>query len=316
MNEVEVVGPTPLAAATANAKKWIESHPAGKPVKIPTTLTVRHRKHLVSVPVAQALAQQYERVGRVSNAALREMVIFGAMLDRIDKALSSSRYTRSDNGPGVSLRSWLAENCPGIEYATAMDYKRTTRNYMAYLKLKEDTPLLEMMQADPYDDEKKENLRRQILDTMAHLTKSQLRRLTDAGYLTPAQRDAVDPARVAALFAHPLGQRILHASTVHREVRFLLEYPAAQWDPAAGNGSESVVLQGVADCVLEYDDGLVLIDFKTDRASADVLRQRYAQQLALYARALTGCFGKPVREQVLYATHLNDVVPLGSAFAV
>lgn len=180
MNEVEVVGPTPLAAATANAKKWIESHPAGKPVKIPTTLTVRHRKHLVSVPVAQALAQQYERVGRVSNAALREMVIFGAMLDRIDKALSSSRYTNTDKGPGVSLRSWLAENCPGIEYATAMDYKRTTRNYMAYLKLKEDTPLLEMMQADPYDDEKKENLRRQILDTMAHLTKSQLRRLTDA----------------------------------------------------------------------------------------------------------------------------------------
>ena len=180
MNEVEVVGTTPLAAATANAKKWIESHPAGKPVKIPTTLTVRRRKHLVSVPVAQALAQQYERVGRVSNAALREMVIFGAMLDRIDKALSSSRYTRSDNGPGVSLRSWLAENCPGIEYATAMDYKRTTRNYMAYLKLKEDTPLLEMMQADPYDDEKKENLRRQILDTMEHLTKCQLRRLTDA----------------------------------------------------------------------------------------------------------------------------------------
>ena len=178
MNEVEVVGPTPLAAATANAKKWIESHPAGKPVEIPTTLTVRHRKHLVSVPVAQALAQQYERVSRVSNAALREMVIFGAMLDRIDKALTTQRF--SCNGGGASLRSWLAENCPGIEYATAMDYKRTTRNYMAYLKLKEDTPLLEMMQADPYDDEKKENLRRQILDTMAHLTKSQLRRLTDA----------------------------------------------------------------------------------------------------------------------------------------
>ena len=178
MNEVEVVGPTPLAAATANAKKWIESHPAGKPVEIPTTLTVRHRKHLVSVPVAQALAQQYERVGRVSNAALREMVIFGAMLDRIDKALTTQRF--SCKGGGASLRSWLAENCPGIEYATAMDYKRTTRNYMAYLKLKEDTPLLEMMQADPYDDEKKENLRRQILDTMAHLTKSQLRRLTDA----------------------------------------------------------------------------------------------------------------------------------------
>ena len=139
---------------------------------------------------------------------------------------------------------------------------------------------------------------------------AELRRLTEAGYLTAAQGDAVEPARIAALFAHPLGQRILHAPTVHREVRFLLEYPAAQWDPAAGGGDEAVVLQGVADCVLEYDDGLVLIDFKTDRASADVLRQRYAQQLALYARALAGCFGKPVREQVLYATYLGDVVPL------
>lgn len=139
---------------------------------------------------------------------------------------------------------------------------------------------------------------------------AELRRLTDAGYLTPAQSAAVEPARIAALFAHPLGQRILHAPTVHREVRFLLEYPAAQWDPAAGTGSESVVLQGVADCVLEYADGLVLIDFKTDRVTADVLRQRYARQLALYARALTGCFGKPVREQILYATHLGDVVPL------
>ena len=49
-----------------------------------------------------------------------------------------------------------------------------------YWSMKEDTPLLEMMNADPYDDEKKEALRRDILDSMTGLTKTQLRKLTDA----------------------------------------------------------------------------------------------------------------------------------------
>ena len=73
------------------------------------------------------------------------------------------------------------------------------------------------------------------------------------------------------------------------------------------------MLQGVADCVLEEDDGLVLIDFKTDRVTdAETLRSRYAQQLQLYAQALAGYFGKPVRERLLYSTHLNCVISLNA----
>lgn len=141
---------------------------------------------------------------------------------------------------------------------------------------------------------------------------AELRRLMAQGYLTEEQAAAVESERVAALFSGPLGQRILSARTTHREVRFLLEYPASQWDPAAG-GDESVVLQGVADCVLEEDDGLVLIDFKTDRVTdAETLRSRYAQQLQLYAQALAGYFGKPVRERLLYSTHLNCVISLNA----
>jgi len=174
---------TELEVATQKAEAWLSVREGADgtgegEAKVPTTLTVRVHKHVVNVPVAEALTRQYERVGRVANAALKEMVVFGAMLDRIDKALSANRH--NPDGQGVSIRSWLAENCPGIEYATAMDYKRTTRNYLAYMKLKEDTPLLEMMQADPYDDAEKETLRRRILDSMTGLTKTQLRKLTDA----------------------------------------------------------------------------------------------------------------------------------------
>ena len=147
-------------------------------IAVPEKLAVRQHRRLVSVDTAQALSHQYLRVSKVTNAALREMVVFGAMLTEIDKALTSQRF--SCNGGGASLRSWLEANCPEIEYATAMDYKRTMKNFMAYKQLKEDTPLLELMNADPYDDEQKEALRRDILDSMTGLTKTQLRRLTDA----------------------------------------------------------------------------------------------------------------------------------------
>ncbi len=135
-------------------------------------------------------------------------------------------------------------------------------------------------------------------------------RLREKGYLTAEQAAAIDLPRIAALFSGPLGQRIRAAGTVHREVRFLLEYPAARWDPPAPHSDAAVVLQGVADCVLEEGDALTLIDFKTDRVDAATLRARYGRQLALYAEALARCFGKPVRQQLLYSLYLGQTVEL------
>ena len=146
--------------------------------EMPTTLQVRKHRHLVNVPVEQALTQQYERVNRASNAALREMVIFGCMINRIDAAMSVNRY--NPDGKGISLRTWLEEKCPSISYSTAMDYRRATNNFIEYMKLEKDTPLLEMMtKPDPYADEAKEQMRRQILETISGLTKTELRRLQD-----------------------------------------------------------------------------------------------------------------------------------------
>lgn len=53
------------------------------------------------------------------------------------------------------------------------------KNFVAYMKLKEDTPLLEMMNVDCYEDAKKEALRRNVLDTISHMTKTKLRQITD-----------------------------------------------------------------------------------------------------------------------------------------
>jgi ATP-dependent helicase/nuclease subunit A len=54
------------------------------------------------------------------------------------------------------------------------------------------------------------------------------------------------------------------------------------------------LVEGVADCVFEDDRGYVVIDFKTDRATGDVL-DRYRTQVGLYAEAVARATGKPAR---------------------
>ncbi|MBQ9083140.1 MAG: helicase-exonuclease AddAB subunit AddA [Clostridia bacterium] len=137
----------------------------------------------------------------------------------------------------------------------------------------------------------------------------ELERLAERGFLTQEQAAVVSLKQAAALFRSDLGQRILQSERVHREVRFFLEYPAWEYDPSVTDRSAMVVLQGVADCVLEADDGLTLIDFKTDRVqSEEELIRRYGQQLRLYRRALLDCFGKPVTETVIYSTVLARAI--------
>lgn len=142
---------------------------------------------------------------------------------------------------------------------------------------------------------------------------AELARLTTAGFLTAEEGASVDLARIDALFSGALGKRIFAAEKVHREVRFFGEIPASRIAPGLSgeDGEETVLLQGVADCVLEEADHLILIDYKTDRVkTGSELAARYAGQLGFYAEALEKTFGKPVREKLLYSLWLSQTVVL------
>ena len=68
-------------------------------------------------------------------------------------------------------------------------------------------------------------------------------------------------------------------------------------DEAGYEGSASILIQGIADCVLEENGKGVIIDFKTDAvASPEILVERYAGQLALYKRAPGGVFPEGIAE--------------------
>ena len=65
------------------------------------------------------------------------------------------------------------------------------------------------------------------------------------------------------------------------------------------------------DCCLVEEDGLTILDFKTDRVTAQTLTQRaeyYRGQLDAYAAALEQIFEKPVKERILYFFHVDQAV--------
>ena len=70
-----------------------------------------------------------------------------------------------------------------------------------------------------------------------------------------------------------------------------------------------IVVQGIIDCAFEEDGRLILLDYKTDRVEAlEVLKERYAEQLRLYRRAMRECFDMEVSETLIYSFWLGDFV--------
>ena len=129
----------------------------------------------------------------------------------------------------------------------------------------------------------------------------ELIRLVDEGFLLQQQADCVPPEKITALFHSELGRRIMEASDMVREFKFSILVDGSVLEP--GLSGEQIMLQGVTDCCLIEDDGLCVIDYKTDRISPGdepVRAEYYRSQLEAYSDALSRIFGRPVKEKILY----------------
>ena len=141
------------------------------------------------------------------------------------------------------------------------------------------------------------------LDTAptAEAVTAQVQALEQRRLLTAAQAEAVDAEAIAAFLRSPLAERIRGAARVWREYRFALLMPAERY--AKDAEGEELLLQGVADCVFEEDGALTVVDFKTDRVTAEETLRRaelYRSQLQAYSDALSRIMEKPVSQRVLY----------------
>ena len=141
----------------------------------------------------------------------------------------------------------------------------------------------------------------------------QLDRLTEEGFLTQLQRQAVEPARLSAFLDSPLGRAMAAAGEkCRREFKFSILTSALNYFPE-GRGEE-LLLQGVIDAWFEGEDGgITVVDFKSDRVRPGGERKQaeeYRPQLEAYSMALSAILGKPVNRQVLWFFATDTAVEL------
>ncbi len=138
----------------------------------------------------------------------------------------------------------------------------------------------------------------------------QLTRMINNELLTPEQAEVIDKNLIVQFFHSELGIRYFNAKTINREVSFTLSMPARNVYPDWEDEDESVFVQGIIDCVFEDENGLVLVDYKSDRISdrykggfeqaKTILEDRYKIQINLYTRAIEQIWKRKVTERYLF----------------
>ncbi|KHL94635.1 ATP-dependent helicase [Paenibacillus sp. IHB B 3415] len=148
-----------------------------------------------------------------------------------------------------------------------------------------------------------------------------LARLERLAILSKEQADAVELGEVEDFCTSELGRRLFKSSWKTREQPFSYSVPADEAyqglayldeaaaglpaDGASGAFNETVLIQGVIDCLFREDGRLILLDYKTDfvpvqEGGLESLTEKYRFQLELYSKALLDILGEPVSEVWLY----------------
>ena len=139
----------------------------------------------------------------------------------------------------------------------------------------------------------------------------ELDRLYLAGFLKEDQRKVLVPRKIANFFETDLGRKLLNGTPYVREFKFSILCDAEKFE--GGPAGERVLLQGVVDCALLEEDGITVIDFKTDRVNentAQEVAERYRPQVETYVEAMDSIYDKPVKAAYLYFFSMNDFVKI------
>ena len=138
----------------------------------------------------------------------------------------------------------------------------------------------------------------------------EITRLLNEKRITETEAAAVDREVIRRFFESDIAKRIANAKTVKREMRFLTELPVSYYSDKAIT-DDRFILQGAVDLCFLEDDGAVVLDFKTDRAKTDTeLKEKYSEQLNIYAAACEKIFGTRVKEKIIYSFALSKEIKL------
>ena len=143
---------------------------------------------------------------------------------------------------------------------------------------------------------------------------SQINYMVVNEFLTEEQAKVIKVNKILNFFKSSLGERVKKSILVKRETPFYIEMKSTDIYKDLQEhiyGDEKVLLQGVIDLYFEEEDGLVLVDYKTDYVeNIEDIKKKYSIQLEYYSEALERITGKKVKERYLYLFHIDNFLQI------
>ena len=205
----------------------------------------------------------------------------------------------------------IVEELESLEHCTKGKGESNTETRQQ-AKEKPDSPLIQKMKAEG------KNIGAAIGDSYHHALafydySKDISQLSD--YLFPEEYGLLNQEKLKKFLASPLGKLFAKAykeNTLYREQHFMQEVEYEKLFPEdGGDNDEKVILQGIIDAFIMEEEGIILVDYKTDRVKdGEELRNRYQKQIDLYSEALEQILRKKVKRRVLYSFSLGEEVDL------
>ena len=145
----------------------------------------------------------------------------------------------------------------------------------------------------------------------AEAVRNQVNRLIVEGYVDENVGNQIDAEMIYSFFETELGRICKSAQNLLREFKFSVLVDAQQY--YKGCEGDKILLQGVVDCAVLENDGITVVDFKTDRVTESTLEtttNAYRFQVLAYCDALTRIYGLPVKASYLYFFKLKRLVKI------
>ncbi|MCD8090872.1 MAG: UvrD-helicase domain-containing protein [Clostridiales bacterium] len=133
------------------------------------------------------------------------------------------------------------------------------------------------------------------------------------GLITEQEAETVKSEKLEAYIKSPVAKRAGKALYVKKEHSFTMGLAAKDVYPDLDDtaGSEIILTHGIIDMFFEEPDGIVIVDFKTDKTKDDEkLKKTYFPQLSVYKTAVEEATGKKVKELLLCLINRETVLSL------